>query len=253
MVAAPTPIPERRPPTVDALDVSLATASSARSPLGPLLSGSFQAPSEISSPRYMTPTSASLASQWAHSRHNSISGASESLRAPDSRTAPNLSSSPKPGSSWTPFLRYDSKQLRDPTKIAKSNTDTPFSSLYRQFSGRSPRRESLSGTAETGMAYSYGSTISSNSPITPQRESMPDPEPVISTPSRRSYADCMEHLDADGMWPQHLALNKTPVVEPAQEARPSFRRTLQHNLSPHSRRKPSPMGERMLMGHLDTQ
>lgn len=252
MAASPTPIPEPRNRGSDPLDIpnlsAHASAAGARSPLASWTAGSL-GPGR-SPPKYFTPHSASIASQWQHARQNSFSKTTAQGRASQPQTPEvetNAASAPTHRSGpWPTFSRYEIPKPREPS--SSNTTGTPFTSLYRQLSNsrRTPPSQTASADA-AGFSSSFGSSLS-ESPSTPQ----PMPEPEYS--SSRRYAERLEHVDADGMWSQPVSLkpSHTPIAEPKEEV-PSFRRSLQRHLSIDGKRKPSPMSERLLMGHLDTQ
>ncbi|WFC97815.1 hypothetical protein MYAM1_000535 [Malassezia yamatoensis] len=248
MVASPTPIPESSNRASDPLDIPRSAHGSARSrsPISQFAQGGF---SSSFSNKYYTPYQASVASQWRHTRQNSIGKPFPRQDGPNSKeSSPIAASAPSHRSAgWPSLPSYDAAKLPDTNSASSTASQTPFTQLYRQFSNSRHRSASVSNANNDspGFSTSFGSTTS-ESPSTPLSQR------GLELNAGRQYAERLEHVDADGMWSRPAMPNKidyAPESEIKQE--PSFRRSLQRTLSTQSKRRPSPMGERLLMGHLD--
>lgn len=252
MVASPTPIPEPRSSSSDPLDIPRPSHGStmSRSPFGAFSQSGLG--SSLSPSRYYTPHQASIASQWQSARENSFSKTTAQGLPQITHEEHDLMATSAPthrSAAWPSMPTYDPAKLREPINFSASASGTPFTQLYRQLSNSRRRSQSSANPQSDGPGFSssFGSSTS-DSPTTPQ------PQQDLETSMARRYAKHLEHVDADGMWSQPaMVQGSTPASKIAEsDEEPSFRRSLQRHLSAHTKRKPSPMGERMLMGHLDT-
>lgn len=253
MVAAPKPIPEPRHRSSDPLDIPYRSShgsSMARSPLEALAQDGFGASRSPS--KYLTPHSASIASTWQHTNCNSFSKTTAQgfavQSAPDDAEHLSASLPSHRHAAWPGLLRYDASRLRDSSGTGAGANGTPFTHLYRRLS--SPRQQSHAEQTPVHESTSFSTSVGSSVSESPATPKMPEPE---YSPYRR-YAERLDHVDADGMWQQPVSLSP-PTKDaqvPSPKEEPSYRRTLQRHLSTSSRRRPSPMSERLLMGHLDT-
>lgn len=237
MVASPTPIPVPRHRGADAPEPSHGSAQSTplgRSPTAAIYGMSFdKVPA-----RYNTPHSATLASQWHHTRKTSLN-----LGPPSDAAADALATSaPISPSPWSAMLRREASRGAS----ASARSGASFTGLYRQISNshrHAPRDE------PEGLASSYGSSLS-ESPVTPRAEAAPPrtlADSPVPTASHRLAAH-LEHADADGTW-RHPGAGYEPAVP---KDSPPVGRPLQRAFSASTKRRPSPMGERLIMGHFDT-
>ncbi|KAI3625533.1 hypothetical protein CBS9595_000894 [Malassezia furfur] len=253
MVASPTPIPEPRHRRSDPLDIPQPSTNGAplsRSPFSALAQGSLG--TSLSPTKYCTPYQATIASQWKSARHNSISKMPPQTPSLSVPTDPNMYAASAPSSrpfGWPSLPRYDVNKLPDTANANASANGTPFTKLYRQLSNSQRRSPPTAmATENAGFSTSFGSSTS-ESPMTPQSQQ------GFEYTSARRYAERLEHVDADGMWsqPDTHHVDSCVFKSPENNEEPTLRRSLQRHLSSHSKRRPSPMGERLLMGHLDTQ
>ncbi|WFD30325.1 hypothetical protein MSPP1_001343 [Malassezia sp. CBS 17886] len=274
MAAQPTPIPEARSHRHTDFDNGGTADAPPRSSFSAWRPSALPSAGPRSPGSYFSSHSATFATQWSHARTTSLgaplAGTQASAQA-SSAPDPSPNAARPRGQTWISLPRNnDGAKFRDSVTLGASQ-GSPFTSLYRQLSTGRARQASMpvpkpTMAGEGSSGTSCESTLSESLPSTPPRSQQPMPaEPFRS----RSYAERMEHLDADGMWPQRLSSALPELAEPTamnKESAPiiaeptapgvengGFRRSLQRRLSIDTKRKPSPMSERLLMGHLDTQ